>query len=107
MSQDKAKTLKITTDQIEQKFGKGAIMKLGKNTNMQVGVIPTGALPLDIALGIGGVPRGRIVEVYALNQAVKRPLLFISLLRRRLQVVLLPLSTPSMRWILSMPLSLV
>ena len=64
MSQDKAKTLKITTDQIEQKFGKGAIMKLGENTNMQVGVIPTGALPLDIALGIGGVPRGRIVEVY-------------------------------------------
>lgn len=64
MSQDKAKTLKITTDQIEQKFGKGAIMKLGDNTNMQVGVIPTGALPLDIALGIGGVPRGRIVEVY-------------------------------------------
>ena len=57
MSQDKAKTLKITTDQIEQKFGKGAIMKLGENTNMQVGVIPTGALPLDIALGIGGVPR--------------------------------------------------
>ena len=64
MSQDKEKTLKITTDQIEQKFGKGAIMKLGENTNMQVGVIPTGALPLDIALGIGGVPRGRIVEVY-------------------------------------------
>ena len=64
MSQDKAKTLKITTDQIEQKFGKGAIMKLGENTNMQVGVIPTGDLPLDIALGIGGVPRGRIVEVY-------------------------------------------
>ena len=46
MSQDKAKTLKITTDQIEQKFGKGAIMKLGENTNMQVGVIPTGALPI-------------------------------------------------------------
>ncbi len=40
-----SKTLKITTDQIEQKFGKGAIMKLGENTNMQVGVIPTGALP--------------------------------------------------------------
>ncbi len=64
MSQDKAKALKITTDQIEQKFGKGSIMRLGENTNMQVGVIPTGALPLDIALGIGGVPRGRIVEIY-------------------------------------------
>ena len=64
MSQDKEKALKITTDQIEQKFGKGSIMKLGESTNLQIGVIPTGALPLDIALGIGGVPRGRIVEIY-------------------------------------------
>lgn len=64
MSQDKEKALKITTDQIEQKFGKGSIMKLGESTNLQVGVIPTGALPLDVALGIGGVPRGRIVEIY-------------------------------------------
>ena len=64
MSQDKEKALKITTDQIEQKFGKGAIMKLGDSTELQIGVIPTGALPLDIALGIGGVPRGRIVEIY-------------------------------------------
>lgn len=64
MSQDKEQVLKITTDQIEQKFGKGAIMKLGDSTDLQIGVIPTGALPLDIALGIGGVPRGRIVEIY-------------------------------------------
>ena len=64
MSQDKEKALKITTDQIEQKFGKGSIMKLGESTNLQIGVIPTGALPLDVALGIGGVPRGRIVEIY-------------------------------------------
>lgn len=64
MSQDKNNALKITTDQIEQKFGKGSIMKLGESTNLQIGVIPTGALPLDIALGIGGVPRGRIVEIY-------------------------------------------
>lgn len=64
MSQDREKTLKITTDQIQQKFGKGAIMKLGEQSDLQIGVIPTGALPLDIALGIGGVPRGRIVEVY-------------------------------------------
>lgn len=64
MSQDKNNALKITTDQIEQKFGKGSIMKLGESTDLQIGVIPTGALPLDIALGIGGVPRGRIVEIY-------------------------------------------
>ncbi len=64
-SQDKQKMLKMTTDQIEQKFGQGSIMKLGDGGhNLQIGVIPTGALPLDVALGIGGVPRGRIVEIY-------------------------------------------
>lgn len=64
MTSDKENTLKITTDQIEHKFGKGAIMKLGDAASLQVEAIPTGALPLDIALGIGGVPRGRIVEIY-------------------------------------------
>ncbi len=85
MSQDKEKALKITTDQIEQKFGKGSIMKLGESTNLQVGVIPTGALPLDVALGIGGVPRGRIVKSMALSQAVKLLLHFILLLKLKLQ----------------------
>ncbi|MDR1481609.1 MAG: recombinase RecA [Synergistaceae bacterium] len=49
---------------IKQKFGDGAIMKMGERTNMNIEVIPTGVLPLDVALGIGGVPRGRIVELY-------------------------------------------
>ena len=49
---------------IKQKFGDGAIMKLGERTNMNVEVIPTGVLPLDVALGIGGIPRGRVVELY-------------------------------------------
>ena len=64
MAKDIDANLKITTDQIDQKFGKGTIMKLGETTNLQIGSIATGALPLDIALGIGGVPRGRIVEIY-------------------------------------------
>lgn len=64
MKQDLEQTLKLTTDQIEHKFGKGAIMKLGDSSDLHIGVIPTGSLPLDIALGIGGVPRGRIVEIY-------------------------------------------
>ena len=64
MIKDKEYTLKITTDEIEKKFGKGAIMRLGESTALNVEAIPTGALPLDVALGIGGVPRGRIVEIY-------------------------------------------
>jgi recombination protein RecA len=64
MIKDKESSLKITTDEIERKFGKGSIMRLGESTALQVEAIPTGALPLDIALGIGGVPRGRIVEIY-------------------------------------------
>ncbi|MBN1892774.1 MAG: recombinase RecA [Clostridiales bacterium] len=50
--------------QIEKQFGKGAIMKLGDRVNIQVEVIPTGALTLDLALGVGGVPKGRVVEIY-------------------------------------------
>ena len=61
---EKKKALEVALGQIEKQFGKGAVMKLGENAQMSVDVIPTGALSLDIALGIGGVPRGRIIEVY-------------------------------------------
>ena len=75
MNQDLEKSLKLTTDQIEHKFGKGSIMKLGEEgQNLEVGVIPTGALPLDAALGIGGVPRGRIVEIYGPESSGKTTL---------------------------------
>lgn len=60
----KAKALQTAIDQIEKMFGEGAVMKLGENTNMQVDSISTGSLALNMALGIGGVPRGRIVEIY-------------------------------------------
>ena len=61
---EKKKALEMAMGQIEKQFGKGAIMKLGESTHLNVEAIPTGALGLDIALGVGGVPRGRIVEVY-------------------------------------------
>ena len=61
---EKKKALEAALGQIEKQFGKGAVMKLGEIAQMNVDVIPTGALSLDIALGIGGVPRGRIVEVF-------------------------------------------
>ncbi len=63
-AEDKKKALATSISGIEKKFGKGAIMKLGANTQMKVSAIPTGSLTLDLALGIGGVPRGRIVEIF-------------------------------------------
>jgi len=64
MTDEKRKALDLTLSQIEKQFGKGAVMKLGDKTSMNVSCISTGCLGLDIALGIGGVPRGRIVEIY-------------------------------------------
>ena len=60
----KNKALEIATAQIEKRFGKGSIMKLGEDRKQDVEVISTGALSLDIGLGVGGVPKGRIVEIY-------------------------------------------
>jgi recombination protein RecA len=61
---DRRAALEMALRQIEKQFGKGSIMKLGESTHMQVEVVPSGSLALDIALGIGGLPRGRVVEVY-------------------------------------------
>lgn len=61
---DKKKALDTALSQIEKQFGKGAIMKLGENTALDVEVIPTGSLGMDLALGVGGVPRGRIIEIF-------------------------------------------
>ncbi len=61
---EKTKALEIAINQIERQFGKGSIMKLGESTHMNVEVIPTGSLDLDIALGVGGLPRGRVIEIF-------------------------------------------
>ncbi len=61
---EKKKALEAAMGQIEKQFGKGSVMKMGENTHLNVEAIPTGSLALDLALGIGGVPRGRIVEIY-------------------------------------------
>jgi recombination protein RecA len=60
--------------QIEKQFGKGAIMRMGENLDMQIDAIPTGALSLDLALGIGGLPRGRVVEIYGPESSGKSTL---------------------------------
>ena len=64
VSEENNKALKLSIEKIEKDFGKGSIMKLGDKTAVACEAIPTGALALDLALGIGGVPRGRVIEVY-------------------------------------------
>ena len=64
VDQEKLKALNEALGKIEKDFGKGSVMKLGEATSMSIDIIPTGALGLDIAVGIGGLPRGRIVEIY-------------------------------------------
>lgn len=64
VSEEKGKALKLAIEKIEKDFGKGSIMKLGDKTSVSIEAIPSGALSLDIALGIGGIPRGRVIEIY-------------------------------------------
>ena len=64
MNNEKKEALQLAMAQIEKQFGKGSVMRLGENSHYNVESIPTGALSLDIALGIGGVPKGRIIEIY-------------------------------------------
>lgn len=71
---EKRKALEVAMSQIEKQFGKGSVMKLGEYKAMEVEAIPTGALSLDIALGIGGVPRGRIIEVFGPESSGKTTL---------------------------------
>ena len=71
---DKKKALDTALAQIEKDFGKGAVMRLGENSHVVVEAIPTGSLALDMALGIGGVPKGRIVEIYGPESSGKTTL---------------------------------
>lgn len=71
---DKAKALEAAMGQIEKAFGKGSIMKLGEDRSVEIEVISTGSLGLDIGLGIGGLPRGRIVEIYGPESSGKTTL---------------------------------
>ncbi|GAF74466.1 unnamed protein product, partial [marine sediment metagenome] len=64
VDEGKAKALETTLAQIKKRYGEGAIMKMGESTTLSAAAIPTGSLALDVALGIGGVPKGRITEIY-------------------------------------------
>lgn len=71
---EKQKALEMAISQIERQFGKGSIMRLGDTAKLNVEVIPTGSLELDIALGVGGVPRGRIIEIFGPESSGKTTL---------------------------------
>ncbi|MBU1878196.1 MAG: DNA recombination/repair protein RecA, partial [Chloroflexi bacterium] len=70
-AQAKIKALEAAIGSIEKAYGKGAIMKLGEAARLDVQVIPTGSIALDMALGVGGIPRGRVTELYGPEGAGK------------------------------------
>lgn len=71
---DRMKALDMALGQIDKQFGKGSIMRMGEKDSMKIASIPTGALPLDIALGVGGLPRGRVVEIFGPESSGKSTL---------------------------------
>jgi len=73
-NKEKEKALNSAVDRIEKQFGQGSIMRLGDRSSLDIEAIPTGALPLDVALGVGGIPKGRIVELYGNESSGKTTL---------------------------------
>ena len=82
----KKEALQVALAQVEKKYGKGSVMRLGENARMEVSSVSTGSLSLDMALGIGGLPRGRIVEIYGPESSGKTPWLSMRLRRCKNQV---------------------
>jgi len=72
--ENRKKALELALAQIEKQFGKGSIMRMDGVTHMEIEVIPTGCLALDLALGVGGVPRGRVIEIYGPESSGKTTL---------------------------------
>lgn len=93
---EKDKALDAALSQIERAFGKGSIMRLGQNTNIDIEAIPTGSLGIDIALGIGGLPKGRIIEIYGPESSGKTTLALSVIAQAQNATALVPLLMPSM-----------
>ena len=102
---DREKSLETALAQIDRQFGKGSVMRLGSDERAPVEVIPTGSIALDVALGIGGLPRGRIVEIYGPESSGKTTLCLHIVANAQRLGAWLRSSTPSMRWIPSTPAS--
>ena len=100
---DKKKALDAALAQIEKQYGKGSVMKLGDSSaNMNIEVIPTGSLSLDIALGLGGVPRGRIIEVFGPESSGKTTVALHIVAEAQKMGGEAALSMQNMHWILYM-----
>ena len=99
---DRDKALDMALGQIEKQFGKGSVMRMGEKGSMAIEAIPTGALALDLALGVGGLPRGRVTEIYGPESSVSRRSPPTWWPKRSATVVSAPTSTPNTQWTLSM-----
>lgn len=102
-TEGRQKALESALVNIRKQFGEGAVMRLGQNSTLNVEAIPTGSLSLDLALGIGGLPRGRIIEIYGPESSVRPPWLFTVWQRLRKWAEMPHSLMLSTHWILSIP----
>ena len=96
---EKNKSLEAAISQIDQNFGKGSVMRLGQQQALDVEAISTGSLSLDLALGIGGLPKGRIIEIYGPESSGKTTLALQVVAEAQKQVVYALLLMQNMQWI--------
>lgn len=100
---EKDKALDAALSQIERAFGKGSIMRLGQSTNIDIEAVSTGSLGIDIALGIGGLPKGRIIEIYGPESSGKTTLALSVIAQAQKKAELVPLLMPNTRLTRLMP----
>ena len=98
----KLKALKLTLDKLDKTYGKGTVMKLGDSAVQKVDVISTGSLGLDVALGVGGYPRGRVIEIYGPESSGKTTLTLHAMAEAQKKEASLPLLTLNMHLIETM-----
>ena len=99
---DRQAALDMALKQIEKQFGKGSIMKLGEQAERRVSTVSSGSLALDVALGVGGYPRGRIIEIYGPESSGKTTVSLHAIAEVQRQVDKQHSSMRSMQWILYM-----
>lgn len=101
--QEKMKALKQTIERLEKTYGKGVVMKMDDTRSVVVDVISTGSFGLDLALGVGGFPRGRIVEIYGPESSGKTTIALHTIAEAQKRVAFVPLSMQNTRLINCMP----